>query len=350
MKLKKWIGQGWKAMLWLLALAVCLLALERAMRLPDGEQKYGAFFEETEPIDVFFLGTSHVMDAVYPMELWRQAGISSYNLGNPSETLEASYWTLRLALETHTPQAVLIDVCYIDREQSAVSNYALSHLFLDETPFSREKLAAIWALFPEGARAEFVFPLIFSHSRWEEIAAGAQATTDCVPCMKGAELRVGRSEPAPFVRTAEMDLTETAGKQALRDILALCEEKGIAAMLMAIPYPAEESRQMMMNSAQRIADEYGVPFLNLFDVEGLVDFETDCYDEMSHLNPDGALKISRYLTGALTDRLALEDRRDDPAYADWNEALAEYEQLLQARWADESLLPEFADPNQNGQR
>ena len=77
------------AVLWAAALVVCLLGLDRALRREDGARKYSAFYEETQPIDVYFLGTSHVMDAVYPMELWRDYGIVSYNFGNPAETPEA---------------------------------------------------------------------------------------------------------------------------------------------------------------------------------------------------------------------------------------------------------------------
>lgn len=69
--------------------------------------------------------------------------------------------------------------------------------------------------------------------------------------MKGAELRVGRAHPAAFARTTEMDLTETEGKRALAQIIELCRAEGIEAALLAVPYPADEAKQRMMNSAQR---------------------------------------------------------------------------------------------------
>ena len=324
--------------LWLALLAACLLGLERFFRRGDGAMKYSAFFEETQPIDVFFLGTSHVMDAVYPMELWRDHGVTSYNLGNPSETPEATYWTLRLALETQKPKLVLMDVCYIDRAQAELGNYALSYVFLDEVPLSLLKLEAIWSMFPEGERAAYVWPLYYSHGRWEEMILGGADTTACTPAMRGAELRIGRAEPSPFVRTTQVDPQDTPGKQAVRRIIELCQQEGIKIALMAIPYPADEAKQRMMNSAQQIADAYDVPFYNLFDVEGLVDFETDCYDAMSHLNPDGAFKVSAWLGERISRDFALPDHRGEAAYAHWNEALAEYELMVKTQWADQSML------------
>ena len=323
---------------WLFALVVCLLGLDRAMRREDSDLKYSAFYAETQPIDVYFLGTSHVIDGIYPMELWHDYGIVSYNLGNSAETMEATYWTLRLALQKNKPKVAVVDVGYVARAQSISANLPLSHTYLDSVPLSVEKLRAIWSLFPEGSRAEFVFPLAVHHTRWEEFLDGVQKTTDCVPCMRGAELRVGRIAAESFQRTLERDETDTPGKQALRRIIELCRDEGIEVELIGLPYPAEAERQQMMNSVQSIADEYGVQYHSLFDVEGLVDFYTDFCDGISHLNPDGAVKVTGWLGEMLSESYDLPDRRGDPAYAHWNEALAEYEALYEREWSAMSLL------------
>lgn len=325
--------------LWLIVFAIGLFALDDVMRRDDSERKYGSFFKDTQGFDVFFLGTSHVMDAVYPIEMWRDYGITSYNLGNTAETPEATYWTLRLALEQHTPKAVLMDVCYLDRSQKENGITAFGHTYFDAVPLSMEKLRAIWSLYEPSDRAEFVFPFVTHHARWEEILGGEDVdTVDSVPCMFGAELRAGRAEPAAYVRTMEMDCTETAGRQAVREIVELCLSRGIQPVLMAIPFPADEQMQKVMNSAQLIAEEYGIPFLNMFDVEGLVEFETDCYDAMSHLNPDGAAKVTSYLGKYLSSELRLEDRRGDTRYAHWDRAYEEYETVYNDVWAEKSLL------------
>ena len=95
-----------------------------------------------------------------------------------------------------------------------------------------------------------------------------------------------------------------------------------------------------MNSCQLLADELGVPFVNMFDVPDLVDFSTDLYDGVSHLNPDGAVKVTAYLGAWLHENCSLPDRRGDPAYADWDETLREYEQYYQDNWASRSLIKE----------
>lgn len=325
--------------IWLIALVACLLGLDHAMGRHDGRLKYQAFFEDKSGFDVFFMGTSHVMDAVYPIELWRDFGMTAYNFGNTAEAMDATYWTLRLATQYHKPKAAVIDVCYLDRRMGESDTYHFSHGFLDEIPLSKLKLQGIWSVFPEGRRAEFVFPLALYHTRWEEIIAGGfAASTNAVPCMFGAELRVGRSEPSEFVRTTEMNIPDVESKCILAQIITFCREQGIIPVLTAIPYPADENQQKVINGAQVIAEEYDVPFLNLFDVKDLVNFETDCYDAASHLNPDGASKVTAYLGAWLMEHCGLEDKRGEAVYSHWDAALAEYELLRDECWGSMTLL------------
>lgn len=128
------------------------------------------------------------------------------------------------------------------------------------------------------------------------------------------------------------------GEQALREIVALCTSRGITPVLTAIPYPADEAQQQAINRAQLLADELNVAFVNLFDVEGLVNFETDCYDPASHLNPDGATKVTAYLGAWLAEHCGLADKRGNTRYTHWDAALAQYEQLRKAQWSAQSLI------------
>ena len=80
--------------IWLTALVCCLALLDRGMRRDDSERKYGAFFEEKQDFDVLFLGTSRVLDGVSPMELWRDYGLTGYNLSCYGNTLPVTYWIM----------------------------------------------------------------------------------------------------------------------------------------------------------------------------------------------------------------------------------------------------------------
>ena len=328
------------ALLWLAALCGCLLLADRAMRRDDGERKYGQFFAEKQEFDVFFMGTSRVLDGVQPMELWRDYGITSYNMGNNSENLETTRWVLDLAMDTHKPKAVLVDVYYVDRKVTDAWAFAYRHLFLDEIPLSRKKIECVRATLPESEWLEFLMPFSLYHGRWEEILSGdVKEQVICRPFTMGAELRAQRETPTiSFVRTQEMNTAEMEGKDALRRIAALCRENGVEPVFMAIPAPISEQEQMNVNSVQLVADELGVPFINMLDEEGLVDFDSDCYDGLGHLNPDGASKVTAYLGQWLQEHFDFADKRGQAAYAHWDANLSEYEAYREAVWGDMTRL------------
>ena len=328
------------AAIWLIALCGCLLLADRAMRRDDGERKYANFFAEEQPFDVLFMGTSRVLDGVLPMELWRDYGFTSYNMGNNSENLETTKWVLDLAMDVNKPKVALIDVYYVDRSVNDAWAFAYRHLFLDQIPLSAKKIACVKATLPKKQWTEFLMPFSLYHGRWEEILSGkTEEQVICRPFAFGAELRAQREAPAiSFVRTKEMNTAEMEGKESLRKIAALCRENGVEPVFMAIPAPISEQEQMNVNSVQLVADELGVPFINMLDVEGLVDFDNDCYDALGHMNPDGASKVTAYLGQWLAEHFDFEDKRGSATYAHWDKNLAEYEAYRETVWGGMTLL------------
>ena len=112
--------------------------------------KYYDFYQQEEDFDVLFLGTSHVINAVYPMELWRDYGIVSYNMANHSENICTNYWQLRNALQFTTPKVVVIDLYAVDGDSKVNEQYL--HNFTDAMPFSMLKVKMVQDLLEPGKR------------------------------------------------------------------------------------------------------------------------------------------------------------------------------------------------------
>ena len=80
------------------------------------------------------------------------------------------------------------------------------------------------------------------------------------------------------------------------------------------------------NGVSRLAEKQGLPFVDLNLAEDLgIDWEQDTSDGGDHLNHSGTSKVSTYLGRLLRDEYGLADHRGDPAYASWDEALADFE-------------------------
>lgn len=325
--------------------AVVLIALlfgaHRITRRDDSERKYGVFFKDKDPdaYDVLFFGTSHVLNDVLPMELWREYGITSYNMGNNSEPLGVTEWVLKVALEYHRPKVAVFDIFYIDRPLDLQWTYAFRHLFLDAVPLSPIKLEMLKAVLPSRYWGEYLVPFALYHGRWDEMITGNFSNqVESIPAQMGAEFRLGRAVPQAFVRTDEVYDGELPGTEALRSIAQICRENGIQPVFICLPSPATREEQMNCNTVYALAGELDVPFLNMLDVDGLVDFDTDCYDSFSHLNPDGAIKVTSHLGQWLRDSFDLEDRRGDSRFSLWDELLPVNDALFEAQWGEMTLV------------
>ena len=290
----------------------------------DSRAKYAAFFDASQDFDVLYLGTSHVINAFFPMELWKDFGITSYNLAGHSSTMALNYWVLMNALEYTSPKLVIID-CYgaCLEEKCASADYA--HLSLDAFPLTRTKLAAINDLFDtdSGRRFDFIWDFSVYHSRWKELTS-----EDFKPPAspeKGADSRVGVAVPAVSVPSLKaLDVSpDNTGISYLRRIVEECRSRGIDVLLTYLPFPAVEHDWMEANYISGFAAAHGLDYVNFLGTE-VVNFDTDCYDAASHLNPSGARKTSRYLGEYISTNYSLPDRRGNDAYSSWNTDYSAY--------------------------
>ncbi len=83
MKIK--ISSILKTIAFLAVLCVCIFATTIVLRNKDSDYKYGDFFDKADQIDVLFIGSSHVINAINPAVLYGEYGITSYNMGGPDE-------------------------------------------------------------------------------------------------------------------------------------------------------------------------------------------------------------------------------------------------------------------------
>lgn len=321
------------------AAVVCFMALLTVVLVKTSDlferkysdSKYYDFYQQEQDFDVLFLGTSHVLNAVYPMELWRDYGIVSYNMANHSENICTNYWQLRNALDHTSPKVVVIDLYAIDGDSKVNEKYL--HNFTDAMPLSLTKVEMVNDLLEPSKRVEYLFNFSLYHSRWEEL--GAEDIRPATGLEKGAELReeIAVNEPPVLIPKEEYDATDRLNKRYLQKIIDLCNEKGIEVVLMYVPYTMPESHQWVANWGYVCAQENQIPYLNFVYEELAINYATDCADIAHHLNSSGARKVTDYLGSFLTENYGLPDRRSDAAYSFWNQDYEEYRNM-KGEWID----------------
>ncbi len=315
-----------KALIWgcvgILAfvLGICFLT-----RLTDPKHSYARnkeFVENREGYDVLFFGNSHMANGVHPMELWHEQGITSYNLAGFGYPIPSTYWVVKNALDTASPELVVLD-CNNVRSDGKSARPEMLHGQVDYLPLNLNKVRMICDVVEEPEdRLEFLWDFAVYHDRWWDL--DQEDFEPVINVQKGAEIAFDVVAPAEMSQKPERAVDiESTGTAYLRRIIEECQSRNIEILLTYLPFPATEEQWQEAVYVERLAREYGVSYINFLDLE-VVDLEVDCSDKNSHLNGSGGRKVTSYIGQYIEEHYEIADHRAEEAYAGWNEDYRRY--------------------------
>lgn len=279
--------------------------------------------EEADGVDVYFVGSSHAHCTVDHGYLWENYGMAGYTLSAGSQKLDASYHFVREILRTKKPKAIMVEV--LDAAGNGFDNG-------DEDVY-RNSLGMKWSknlwdyvshlaenmgrdrAFRNGVFAKI--PIL--HSRYAELSE--EDFQDPMPYMRGYR---GSFDVVTFERPTAENNREVLKlhpdqRRMLEGMVEEAKKAGVPLIFFAAPYYLSEEEQMKFNAVEEFAGERGVPFLNfnhMYEELG-IDFAVD-FRDVSHVNNDGAVKVTRYLAEYLKQNYGIPDRRGQAGYELWD--------------------------------
>ena len=326
----------------------------------ESDVKNSSFFAQEEDFDVLFLGTSHMGYGIYPMELWNDYGIVSYNLGGHGNPLATTYWTMENAFDYTTPKLVVIDCYLLSCMVKTNSSVSSVHLSFDAFPISKNKTAATWDLLDDTeaesmaelreprSRMEVIWDYVIYHDRWNDLREDDFAIELSIE--KGAEhyaAVVPVEEIARIPAGSKME-EDTVSVQYLEKMIKDCNNREIDVLLTYFPFAADEICQKEANKVYDIAEQYGVDYINFLDLD-VVNYKTDFCDTDYHLNPSGARKVTDYTGRYIMEHYDIPDQRNNAAYGNWYSDYEEYvkykEDNLRSLESLDKYLMMLADKN-----
>lgn len=285
------------------------------------------FFEQEEEYDVLLFGTSHMGYGVYPLELWNDYGIVSYNLGGHGNPMATTYWTMMNAFDYKTPKLVVIDCYLLHYMTKTHDSFSSVHLSFDAYPFSRNKIAATLDLLDDEVagmeseqeprtRLEVLWDYAVYHDRWNDL--GEADFSPEYSGEKGAEhyIRVVPAEKIMSVSKGNKLEEETVSVRYLHKMIEECRNRDIDVLLTYLPFAADETGWMEAEKVSDIAGQYGVNYINFLE-EDVINYATDYCDKECHLNLSGAGKITDYIGQYIAKHYDIPDQRNNTAYAGW---------------------------------
>lgn len=317
-----------------------LMYIDGITELKTSKEKYSDFLSQEEDFDVLFFGSSHVVNGIFPMELWNDYGIVSYNLGALAGQIPTTYWIFQNALDYTNPKVVVIDCLFLSNNFKTSDRFSYTHLALDGFPLTKIKIDAINDLLNDStleraikagearqsnekrSKLGLLWDYTVYHSRWNELKEND--FKDDNNALKGSEMCVAvNGEPLTRIDKSLKSSGGTIGIKYIRMMIEECQKRDIKVLLTFLPFTAEEWYQQESNYVYGLAEEYGINYINFLDKD-VIDYETDMADVISHLNAAGARKVTKYLGEYLVDEYGVEDHRDDIRYGYWNSDYEKY--------------------------
>ena len=312
----------------LLILVLCLGYANSVFKVKYGDGIYDVtkFYElEDNSVDVLFLGSSHAFEDFNTGTLWDEYGMSSFILAGSVQPMWNTYYYLKEALKTQTPKLIVLEgYCtvfsseFIDDSRIIKNNYGLH--------WSKDKVESLKISSPQERWREFFLEYTQYHTRYKELT-----NADFLKDQGNPLYTDWKGFGCNMVTTPleQMDVTGVSDRAPLfektekyyRATIELALEADIPIIVIVSPYAGiNEGEQKMFNTANDIADEYDVPFLNcnLINNEIGMDWSIDAGDA-AHLNYRGNKKFSKYIGQYLVDNYGIPDHRGDIKYSTWQD-------------------------------
>ena len=259
-------------------------------------------------IDVFNMGDSLSLSALTPMEMWRQRGYTSFNIGSDGIRMREIYYAIREATQEQDVKYLLFETLPLfrykeDQDRQMLLSQPLYYMF------DYLKYHNVWKTYTEGAGIKTYFKGYLINREVQEYKGDLNYLDQN---LKGANVEIPDFNRAWF-----------------KEIKKYCDEKNIKIILYSSPSPKNYNRARI-NSLTAFAQEEGVEYFEmnqLCDEIGL-NWKTDSNDQGDHMNLDGVIKMTTYFGDYLSGQGDLADHRGDPAYSRWDEDLAAYDQLV----------------------
>lgn len=110
-----------------------------------------------------------MLNAVYPLELYKQYGMASFNLGCGAQRMSSSYYIVKQAIREQHPKLIVLDVYLAGIGKDYPQEPAgFTHYVTDALHYP-EKLEMINDVLPVNRRLDYIYEMGAYHERWENI-------------------------------------------------------------------------------------------------------------------------------------------------------------------------------------
>lgn len=264
---------------------------------------------EKDTLDVFIVGNSDAYSGFSPMEMWKNYGFTSYISGTGKQLIGESVRAVEECLKTQKPKVVILETDQL---------------------YTNSNSAQVIA---RDARKQILnqFSVLEYHDRWKKFDPKTAVKRKSYSARFASKGQFVSGAKVPYrgkeyiKKTKKRDEINPLFVRKLDELNALCKKNGAQLILVQVPSQTTWT-YARHNAVNDYAKKNGIPFLDLDLKRKEIGFswKTDSRDGGNHLNCYGAQKVSLYVGQYIKNHVQLEDKRQNAAYAGWNEDYTAY--------------------------
>lgn len=294
-------------------------------------------YNESDDIDVIFFGSSHAFANINPVTLWDEYGIASTCVSSGEEPIPYLYYSLKETLKERKPEVAVVEVYMAAIEDEYFDDRMYDFFLTTFTNFnpSIEKMNMVrqfcgYKNFSKEEQLEAALSFPGYHKRYSSLT---KDDFEIAYDTRGFEFvwEVSDQSLAQRYSTGTVQNTKELsewGNEYIRKIAELCEDEDVELVFLITPYCMFEEHAERLKSVKNIADERGIPFVDMNDYTDEIglDYSKDFVD-WGHVNNSGSSKVSHWLGTYLLENYTITDRRQCEGYHSWRNLSAIYNEL-----------------------
>lgn len=275
-------------------------------------------------VDVFFMGSSHVYCGVSPATLWEHSGIAAYDLSVSGMDLESTYYTLKYYVKEFSPKIVFVDVYGLTYDGYSDAPVLIGNKYrnLIQLPFSKESKELAEKMTHEDETRDYLlrFPII--HTRYKELGINDFVSPKLSEYNRGELVNLDSCNYIDLLSCYDCEEIVPLSDEHiewLERMEKLSVEEGFDLVYIRIPFTDMTSfeAQKVFNGFAEYAEEKDYKFFDTQYRSARLGLSVMDFTDPTHLNTFGAKKVSEYIAEYIDDNYSLEDHRGDSRYKVW---------------------------------
>ena len=290
----------------------------------DMRHVHGFFLEPEGSLDVVLIGASQLYTGYSAPLAWRDYGFTSYPLAVSNIPARLYGSLLTEAVNRQHPKLIVVDIDGFLTDEDPEKLEANLRKWLDNMPWSRNKIETIRTCVPAELQTSFYFNIAKYHANWYQPDTWLPVQQR-LRAMDKTGYSLTKSFEAIGQSLTDADQPDTrplmlsgANAQYLRDFCAQAQSIGTDVLFLRTPHRTQTTDPNVFADVAAVVGEYGYELLDLHDAFDTIGLDR-CADfiDSDHLNTIGMEKFTVWFGQYLTGRYDLTGAHSEAVTAEW---------------------------------